>query len=274
MTTLPGGPPSTGRIASPLDVYSSKLVESPELESYQKVYNFLNGSEEKFAAPPPRSRATRPMSQAGMLPGGEKPVRAARVKVEAEPVAKATSAVYGRMQNKRSKSSSNSIQTQNATPDSVYKIYGPNSGPAGNPSSKGTTIGDNAVFLVVQTKHPQAAKRRRTENKSFVGSYQANRPQFLPSPGKTHGTSTMRSPSPNESSADAQAYAALKSSLAMMCQRQNVVKTPQPVEAWGHDLTRNKAGAHKQVTGKSMVCKTTDRSNAKSIRKCLQFVKR
>ena len=79
-----------------------------------------------------------------------------------------------------------------------------------------------------------------------------NKGQFLPSPHKKNGVSVLRSPSPtNQSKGDGQSFAALKSSLTMMCSRQNESKTPQPIEAWAQEATRNKRTPHKQTAGSS-----------------------
>jgi len=79
-----------------------------------------------------------------------------------------------------------------------------------------------------------ANKRRRTDNKSFVGSYQQLAKAQFPSPAKPIN---IRSPSPVELPPET-AYAALKSSLTMMCGRKNEAKQEKNVPF--NDPTRNK----------------------------------
>lgn len=116
--------PNTGRIDNPNSKFPG---ESPETDSFQRVFDFINNYGEKVSTTKKRKEAasaqifvTRPVSQVGFRPD-KKPDTKPAIKINP-----------GKIQNKRSKSScSNSIQI---TGDAASKAYG------ANPTQKGNLI--------------------------------------------------------------------------------------------------------------------------------------
>lgn len=121
--------PNTGRLASPSEeIPLESLVESPDKDSYQKIYAFLNGLNESKSTNSKNSHnkssivtePARPVSQAGNRKETNEPIKQ-------QLITKVTN--YTKLQNKRSKSSAApsmnvSTHVHHTNTDSISKIYG------------------------------------------------------------------------------------------------------------------------------------------------------